>query len=648
MLKLHNVRDIKLYKMSANRQVDIDIMGSITQINNEFSARELLKKVQQTMNYNGCIDSNVMYLLTTSFNKQIEENGCFKSTSEKDDIKSFFVCLICSDILTESTTLPCGHTFCLDCVKKRESASFAELCFVCDNEALKRKKWFYKNTGNISHLCTDVTLCSIIQKCYSNELTASKQRKEGNALFSLQCYKEAEMKYMQSITLVEESYLSWSNLSNLKAKLGLYEEALAAAKKATAISPFWCKGYYREGVALNGLQKYYDSSVSFLKYLILEPTSLAVRELLVESLVNALKIENDSDDFNWHSDDKIDGCLSSVDKLMKWLISAGVEFCSSLSSDKQKDVSSNMEGLLEQIQQEITCPLCFRILYQPTTTCCGHSFCTECLERSLDHSSVCSICRCSLNNIITVKPKPINRTIQALLGKFFQSELTEREVEFQLEAHNLSYEDAEETTVPIFICSLSLPALHTSLHIFEPRYKLMIRRCLESDVKMFGMCLSDDQDGFADCGTLLEIISNRTLNDGRLLINTIGRKRFKVVEKGRKDGYCTARVSWISDENITEEKDSVRHNLKETYDASKVWLDGLSFLLSWRIKLEFGSLPPFVDEELETSDGPIWVWWMIRLLFAGSMEESLQALASTSVQMRAGLIRKKLESFNQH
>lgn len=99
---------------------------------------------------------------------------------------------------------------------------------------------------------------------------------------------------------------------------------------------------------------------------------------------------------------------------------------------------------------------------------------------------------------------------------------------------------------------------------------------------------------------------------------------------------------------MTEERDSVMHILKETYDASKAWLDGLSFLLSCRIKLEFGSLPPFVDEELETPDGPIWVWWMIRLLLAGSMEESLQALVSTSVQLRVGLIRKKLESFNHH
>lgn len=28
--------------------------------------------------------------------------------------------------------------------------------------------------------------------------------------------------------------------------------------------------------------------------------------------------------------------------------------------DEQKDVSSNIKSLLEQIQQELTCPLCYR------------------------------------------------------------------------------------------------------------------------------------------------------------------------------------------------------------------------------------------------------------------------------------------------
>lgn len=35
-------------------------------------------------------------------------------------------------------------------------------------------------------------------------------------------------------------------------------------------------------------------------------------------------------------------------------------------------------------------------------------------------------------------------------------------------------------STPIFVCTLAFPGMPTILHIFEPRYRLMVRRCLES------------------------------------------------------------------------------------------------------------------------------------------------------------------------
>jgi Lon protease-like protein len=39
------------------------------------------------------------------------------------------------------------------------------------------------------------------------------------------------------------------------------------------------------------------------------------------------------------------------------------------------------------------------------------------------------------------------------------------------------------------------PGIPMSLHVFEPRYRLMVRRCMESGFARFGMCVHTDDQG---------------------------------------------------------------------------------------------------------------------------------------------------------
>ena len=50
--------------------------------------------------------------------------------------------------------------------------------------------------------------------------------------------------------------------------------------------------------------------------------------------------------------------------------------------------------------------------------------------------------------------------------------------------------------VPIFVCTLAFPTLPCPLHIFEPRYRLMVRQCMESGSHQFGMCVPDMEKGW--------------------------------------------------------------------------------------------------------------------------------------------------------
>ena len=47
---------------------------------------------------------------------------------------------------------------------------------------------------------------------------------------------------------------------------------------------------------------------------------------------------------------------------------------------------------------DLECPLCLRIYWDPDVTPCGHTYCSTCLERTLDHDPKCPLCKCSLTD----------------------------------------------------------------------------------------------------------------------------------------------------------------------------------------------------------------------------------------------------------
>ena len=48
---------------------------------------------------------------------------------------------------------------------------------------------------------------------------------------------------------------------------------------------------------------------------------------------------------------------------------------------------------------DLECSLCYRLLFDPVTTPCGHCYCCACLDRSLDHQDKCPLCKSSLAEV---------------------------------------------------------------------------------------------------------------------------------------------------------------------------------------------------------------------------------------------------------
>ena len=87
------------------------------------------------------------------------------------------------------------------------------------------------------------------------------------------------------------------------------------------------------------------------------------------------------------------------------------------------------------------------------------------------------------------------------------------------------------------------------LHIFEPRYRMMLRTVLDSD-RRFGVVRWNHQAGrMADVGCCAVILQCQTQADDRSNIVTLGQQRFRVLEVVREAPFKVGLVSWIEDEN---------------------------------------------------------------------------------------------------
>lgn len=211
------------------------------------------------------------------------------------------------------------------------------------------------------------------------------------------------------------------------------------------------------------------------------------------------------------------------------------------------DLDKVPKTFLGDLQSELECQVCVQLFLDPLTAPCGHTFCQRCLQRALDHSDKCPLCRSDFPSFSYISSTPINSTTQAILLSAFGKMSTERREAAEAESRSAALD------TPIFVCTLAWPSLPTYIHVFEPRYRLMIRRAMETD-RQFGMVLPDRSNGGVhEYGTMLYINSCNLIEDGRSILETVGTYRFRVLEKGTFDGYTVGRIERIDDVSPEQE-----------------------------------------------------------------------------------------------
>lgn len=107
--------------------------------------------------------------------------------------------------------------------------------------------------------------------------------------------------------------------------------------------------------------------------------------------------------------------------------------------------------------------------------------------------------------------------------------------------------------LPMFpLGSVLFPHMVLPLHVFEPRYRVLVRRVLDGDGE-FGVTLIErghevgGGDARTDVGTVARVVKAEELDDGRWLVIAVGTRRLRVVEWLRDDPHPRALVEELDE-----------------------------------------------------------------------------------------------------
>ncbi|XP_013887707.1 LON peptidase N-terminal domain and RING finger protein 2 [Austrofundulus limnaeus] len=288
---------------------------------------------------------------------------------------------------------------------------------------------------------------------------------------------------------------------------------------------------------------------------------------------------------------------------------------------------------------DLECSLCMRLFYEPVATPCGHTFCLKCLERCLDHNPNCPLCKENLAEYLASRGYSKTLLMEEVLQRYLGDELAERKNIHEEEMKELSNLNQE---MPIFVCTMAFPTIPCPLHVFEPRYRLMIRRAMETGTKQFGMCIADELKGFADFGCMLQVRDVKFFPDGRSVVDTIGVSRFKVLKHGQRDGYHTAKIEYLEDRKVEGEELAELLKLHDSvYEQANNWFTSLKDNMKTQILGHFGHLPSKDADPQASPDGPAWCWWLLAVLPLENRAQ-LTILSMTSFKDRLIAIRRVL------
>jgi len=180
--------------------------------------------------------------------------------------------------------------------------------------------------------------------------------------------------------------------------------------------------------------------------------------------------------------------------------------------------------------------------------------------------------------------------------------------------------------IPLFpLDVVLLPAMALPLHIFEPRYKLMIRRCLDEQLD-FGIVLASEKNVSAVGCTARITRKVKDYPDGRMDILTEGRHVFALREVFDEREYYEGRVDYLGDEPASvdlEQERRITEMFQECHALlfGQAWVDEeekdprtLAYRMAARLPMELQHRQMLLETRDETKRRRSLLKWLTEFL----------------------------------
>lgn len=204
----------------------------------------------------------------------------------------------------------------------------------------------------------------------------------------------------------------------------------------------------------------------------------------------------------------------------------------------------------------ICCSKCFQVMNEPITMHCGHVYCRLCLLKLRITSDTCIKC---------LRPLPRYNHIQNegapnnLLQTFVRIVTPAGRPSSTADVASLS-SSSETKNANMYISGLViLPGQQARLPIFAPPHLRMLQRAVFSCEQYKGICIATvhrARPNISQYGTIVQIVSIEHQTGSSVVMDVVGRARFRVTNTHATDNLCDPSILAADFQLISEDDDA--------------------------------------------------------------------------------------------
>ena len=335
-----------------------------------------------------------------------------------------FVCVCCDSLFHQPITLACGHTFCRGCFEEECTSGTLTTCKRCNC------------VSNANFSSVNVLLSNLIQKLFQNEYQTAAKIVQGKKLLenkeprhAIDIFDKALQNSCQNIDA-----LCWR--SDAFFRLDLWDLALRDINAAFRLQPQLCRIVQRKAKILARMGNLEESAIAFVHCLLIEPTNYSHHEetaMVLSNLFSPLyknSLSNLRQLFEGNmpslDDENTYTTLKFFDFEKIYVTSGSPEINDAIGQQTETRQKLVVDTKSVTMKEELQCKLCLDILLYPVTTACGHTFCRDCLKRTLDHRVDCPCCRAPMDYFLGEKGPAVNEVLELATKIYCSAEYTER------------------------------------------------------------------------------------------------------------------------------------------------------------------------------------------------------------------------------